>query len=73
YIIKEEPEALVLSVNVASDVKKVYWYINNQFLKEADKTEKVLYLPTQSGHYKISCSDDKARNSDIEIEVKVVE
>lgn len=73
YIIKEEPEALVLSVNVASDVKKVYWYINNQFLKEADKTEKVMYLPTQSGHYKISCSDDKARNSDIEIEVKMVE
>lgn len=73
YIIKEEPEALVLSAYTASDVKKIYWYVNNQFLKEANKTEKVLYTPTQSGYYKISCSDDKARNSDIEIEVKVVD
>lgn len=73
YIYTDEPEALVLSANVASDVKKIYWYVNNQFLKEVDKNEKVLFTPTQNGYYKISCSDDKARNSDIEIEVKMME
>ncbi len=69
YIMKDQPEALVLNCHAASDVRKVFWYVNNQVHKIADKNDSVLFRPTEEGIFKISCSDDKGRNRDIEITV----
>ena len=58
----------MLSANVASDVKKVFWYINDKLLTQADSKSPVFYEP-EEGKIKISCSDDKGRNTNIEIDV----
>lgn len=72
YLInKKEPEPLQLSCDVAADVKKVYWYINNHFYKQADARTKQFFTP-EEGKVKISCTDDKGRNTDIWINVKYV-
>jgi len=72
YLIsKQEPEPLQLDCNVTGDVKTVYWYINNKFYKQAKASEKLFFKPTD-GPVKISCTDDKGRNTDITIKVRYV-
>jgi penicillin-binding protein 1C len=63
---KEEPAQMMLKCNTDNEVKRVYWYINNKFYKSAGASEKVFFTPTQ-GQIKISCSDDKGRNSNASI------
>lgn len=67
--IDEEPIELMLNCNVANDVKKVFWYVNNKFYIATKPTERVFFKP-ERGEVKISCSDDKGRNTDIKIIVK---
>lgn len=71
FINKKEPEPLQLTANTASDVTKVYWYINNKFYKVAPARNKQFFVPDE-GRVKISCTDDKGRNRDIWISVKYV-
>ncbi len=71
FISKTEPEPLQLSCEVTSDVKIVYWYINNRFYKQCDAHTKLFFTPADEA-IKISCTDDKGRNSDIWIKVKRV-
>lgn len=72
YLIsKQEPEPLQLDCNVTGDVKTVYWYINNKFYKQAKASEKLFFKPAD-GPVKISCTDDKGRNTDITIKVRYV-
>lgn len=69
YILdRKDPALILLRAQVNNDVKKVYWYINDVFFKEADAQEDVFYKPVL-GHTKISCSDDKGRNSNCFIKV----
>ncbi len=70
YIVdKDDPAEIALKCTTHNEVKKVFWYINNQFYKEALAQEKIFIKPTE-GKIKISCSDDKGRNSDISILVR---
>ncbi|WP_276481849.1 penicillin-binding protein 1C [Paraflavitalea pollutisoli] len=72
YLIsRKHPEPLQLSCRTGNDVGKVYWYINNQFLKTAEASAKQFFMP-EEGPVKISCTDDKGRNRDIWIKVKYV-
>ncbi len=69
YLIEKlSPSEILLKSRCASDVKKVFWYINDVFYKEAKIGEPVFFTP-EEGRLKISCSDDKGNNSNIEIEV----
>jgi penicillin-binding protein 1C len=71
YIDKAHPEPLQLSCNVTNDVKTVYWYVNDKLYKRSDAHAKEFFTPSE-GELKISCSDDKGRNSNIWIKVKYV-
>jgi penicillin-binding protein 1C len=72
YLIdKKSPDPLQLVCKTASDVSKVYWYIDNKFYKAANAGEKQFFVP-EEGPVKISCTDDKGRNRDIKILVKYV-
>ena len=71
YIDKKKPEPLQLNCTVTNEVKTVYWYVNNKFLKESDAHKKEFFTP-EEGTVKISCTDDKGRNSNIWIKVKYV-
>ena len=73
YLIsKKSPEPLQLSCNAAADVAKVYWYINNRFYKSAAPAAKQFFLP-EEGPLKISCTDDKGRNRNINITVRYID
>jgi penicillin-binding protein 1C len=61
-------QQLQLAFTATSDVNIVYWYINDKFLKEASPGQKLFFTPA-AGLIKISCSDDKGRNSDIQVKV----
>lgn len=66
---KNNPEPLLLQCQVASDVLRVHWYINDRYYKSAGAKERVFFQPV-AGPVKISCTDDKGRNRDIRIQVK---
>lgn len=69
YIRKDEPQQIQLACQTANDVQEVFWYINDKLSKKAPPHEGVFINPPL-GRVKISCSDDKGRNSDIWIVVK---
>lgn len=70
-LMEEESKQLMLSCNVENGVKKVYWYINDKLYQSAQPKEKVFFSPT-AGQHKISCVDDKGRNTNIRINVKFI-
>ena len=61
-------QQLQLAFTATSDVSKVYWYINDKFFREAVSGQKLFFKPA-AGQVKISCSDDKGRNTDILVKV----
>jgi penicillin-binding protein 1C len=68
YINKTDPEPLQLQAAAATDVSKLYWYINDRFYKTTAAGEKTFFVP-EEGPVKISCTDDKGRNRNIVIHV----
>ena len=72
YISRKKPEPLLLTCYTGNDVSKVYWYINDQFYKAADARTRQFFVPAE-GPVKISCTDDKGRNRNIWITVKMID
>ncbi|HEY4652741.1 MAG TPA: penicillin-binding protein 1C, partial [Pontibacter sp.] len=71
YILeREERQKLMLHCNAHNEVKQVYWYINDRFVKAAGAGEKVFFEPDRAGKYKISCTDDQGRNTNSYITVQ---
>ncbi|MEZ5013888.1 MAG: penicillin-binding protein 1C [Chitinophagales bacterium] len=68
YIDKLDKQKLMLSAHVGSDVRSVFWYVNDKLIKEAKAGENV-FIDAPEGDSKISCSDDKGRNTDVFIHV----
>ena len=69
YILNRgEKQQMLLSCAAGSDVRQVFWYVNDQFLRAAPATERVFFRPP-SGAVKISCADDHGRNVDIRLQV----
>ena len=70
YILdKNDTQKLMLNAQVRNDVKEIYWYINDKLLQKSTPNIPIFFVP-ESGKIKISCSDDKGRNTDIFIKVK---
>ncbi len=69
YIIdsKERPQ-MQLQCKTSSEVRRVYWYVNEEFYKIATPAEAVFFTPEQ-GLMKIACVDDRGRHSQIAIQV----
>jgi penicillin-binding protein 1C len=69
---KPAKQQLMLGCAAENGVKKVFWYIDNRFYKSSGPSEKLFFTPS-AGNIKISCSDDKGRNSDIRIIVSYIQ
>ncbi|WP_081867642.1 penicillin-binding protein 1C [Hymenobacter sp. IS2118] len=65
---RAEKQQLLLSCAAGSEVRQVFWYVNDQFLRAASATERVFISPP-AGNVKISCADDHGRNVDIQLRV----
>jgi penicillin-binding protein 1C len=59
----------MLSCQADNEVKTVYWYINDRLYASAGAAETIFFKPAP-GQLKISCSDDKGRNTDVQIVVR---
>ncbi len=66
-----EGQQLQLACQAANDVREVYWYVNDQLLQKTNPQTPLFFTPPL-GKVKISCSDDKGRNTDIRINVIAV-
>lgn len=64
-----EKQQLLLSCAATGEVRQVYWYVNDQFLRAAKATERVFFRPP-AGEVKISCADDHGRNVDVRVLVR---
>lgn len=72
YLITDkEQQKLQLSCTAANDVHKVYWYINDHFFS-ASEADKKMFFSATAPILKISCTDDKGRNTNIEIKVRFI-
>ena len=69
FINPKQPADLELSCQAANDVQTVFWYLNDKLYRRAKPSEAVFFKP-QPGSLKISCADDKGRNSDIRVVVR---
>lgn len=69
YLMHDNSQQLMLSCSVENGVSFVYWYINDKMIGKIKPNEKLFFTP-QMGENKISCCDDKERNSNIYIVVK---
>lgn len=66
---RRSSEQLQLRCAAWSDVRQVYWYANDQFVRAAAPTEAVFIRPAV-GPLKISCADDHGRNTDVQVLVE---
>jgi penicillin-binding protein 1C len=67
YILDSPSSGLALACNAAADVRKVYWFIDDKFYREAAPDERVFFTPPRKGKIVISCADDKGRSASLEI------
>jgi len=68
---KEDPQKIMLQANTASDIQKVFWYLNGTFLTSADPDEPVFILPS-NGKNIVTCTDDKGRNSKVSFTITYI-
>jgi len=68
YIDKLDKQKMMLSANVSHDVQTLFWYVNDKLVSRSTPASPV-FIDPQEGKLKISCSDDKGRNTNIEVEV----
>jgi len=64
-----EKQQLLLSCAAAGEVRQVYWYVNDQFLKAAPATARVFFRPPP-GEVKIACADDHGRTVEVRVLVR---
>jgi penicillin-binding protein 1C len=69
YMLDAADQQLLLSCAAGAEVRQVYWYVNDQFVRAAQATERVFFRPP-TGEVKISCADDHGRNVDVRILVR---
>ena len=71
YINRSDSTELMLKAQSSNDIQQVFWYVNNKLIGSCKANESI-YIHPPSGKVKISCSDDKGRNSNIQILVNDV-
>lgn len=66
-----EKQQLLLSCAAAGDVRQVYWYVNDRFLRAAPASVRLFFRPP-TGEVKISCADDHGRTTDVRVLVRAL-
>lgn len=61
-----EKQQLLLSCAAAPEVRRVFWYVNDRFVRAAEATGRVFFRPP-NGHVKVSCADDHGRNVNVQL------
>jgi penicillin-binding protein 1C len=64
----EKDQQLMLACMAESDVKNVYWFINNRYYGTCGRKESFFVHPP-SGKITITVADDKGRKAEVEVRV----
>lgn len=72
FLEKANPQPVLLSCETAQDVRFVFWWVNNKMVAKAKAGEKVFQLLPE-GNVKVSCADDKGRNTDVWVRVTEID
>jgi penicillin-binding protein 1C len=68
YHIEGANTMLQLACKTGNTEQKVHWFVNDQFLRTCNASEKPFFKPPK-GEVKISCADEQGRSSSIKITV----
>ena len=68
YLERGAGQEILLQAAPAAGVKKLYWYIDGNLLREAAGGEKVFFTPVAKSHV-IRCMDDAGRTSNVRVEL----
>lgn len=71
YIMVDKAQQLQLACTSGSDVRQVYWYINDKYIGTSVAGEKLNFIPSEP-LLKISCTDDKGRSSSIKVKLNFI-
>ncbi len=71
FIEKGDTNGIVLSAKIQSDANKIYWFINDKFFEKINSYNIINWLPNESGHYRVTCTDNKGGTSEIKIKVNI--
>lgn len=70
YLLEKNSEQEIMLLAVSdSRVKKLYWYVNDMFIRKCQPGEKVFIKPVKK-ELKITCLDDLGRDKTINISIK---
>jgi penicillin-binding protein 1C len=70
FIEKNSNDGITLECTVANDASKATWLVNDEVYRECSASENVVLYPQKEGEIRISCSDNRGRNTNIAIQVK---
>jgi penicillin-binding protein 1C len=71
YLEKGDTTGITFSAKTQSDANKIYWFVNDKFIQKTNNAEIRNWMPQESGNYKITCTDNKGRNTEIKIKVNI--
>lgn len=66
---RKADQRLVLKADGSYDVRKLFWFINGQYVKEGQVGEGLSW-PMHEGHHRITVTDDYGRSSSVVISVR---
>lgn len=71
YVIDKDSgeDKIPLKANVDHDVKKVFWFIDNQFVGSSDGSQTIYWQNPRSGNFSVQVVDELGRSSTREISV----
>ncbi len=70
--ISSEYQKIAFSAAVASDARKVYWFVDGTLVGSVNVGEKFFYLP-KVGEHRLVCQDDQGRLTEMNLVVKNAE
>lgn len=68
FIERGNEEEILLQAASHPNVKTHYWFVNDKYYKKCAPSEKVFLIPSK-GELKITCMDDRGRESTVKIKV----
>ena len=68
YLERGAGQEILLQAAPGAGVKKLYWYVDGDLLRESAVGEKVFFMPTARTHT-IQCMDDAGRTSNVRVEI----
>ncbi len=69
FVENNSGQEILLQAAYSEDVKNIFWYVNDKFLKRCKPDDKLFFMP-ESVSNKITCLDDKGREKSVLINVK---